>query len=733
MSSSTNNTTTLLATAAITLPITAYITFRTSRALLNPRPNLPQLYSVPDDETNTNNNSSVINASTPRIHPSLITNEFQLIQSQLPLIAAKLTPDNITMWNIFNSTATQFPDKPCHGTLTKDFTGFTWQTYGQVCQDMIALGRGMTALGLFTSIGKDKYPYVSMNVCGLFGINSSDWVKAEYGIVSQGGTTVTLYSTLTGDGIAHVVNMTTIQTVVCLSKDIAKRCIEVKPKCPSIKTIVVPTPEIMTDEEVLNLAKQHNIKLLSFDDLKQAGRTSTNSSPPPTSKTPYTFCFTSGSTGGPKGSILTHENMVLNIAMTNFVLQNPRNEQDRKGMCDYYLSFLPLAHQMERMLQSVIYANVGAVGFSRGIPEKIMDDVAILRPTMFGCVPRLLNRLALGIQTQANKAGGLKTALFNYALESKLHDLTEYGTFTHPIWDRIVFNKIRVKMGLDRCKTCLTGSAPIPPRTLDFLRVVFCMPVTEGWGQTELTCTGSSTYPYHVGGPTERPSHIGGPVPCLKIRLIESSIYKPTDRLHGKIPVLGRGEILVKGKNVMMGYYGMEEKSKETIDSDGWLHTGDIACLNIDGTYSIVDRASNVFKLQQGEFVEPDKIERGILRCQLISQCFVFGTTLNSKLVVIAVPNPDAFGPFLQNKGLNPATDKDKINETVLDEVKKCCKEAQLLGFEIPAAITMVDKPFSVDNGVMTATFKIVRHVAKVVYREEIIKMYKGLGEECKI
>ena len=240
-------------------------------------------------------------------------------------------------------------------------------------------------------------------------------------------------------------------------------------------------------------------------------------------------------------------------------------------------------------------------------------------------------------------------------------------------------------------------------------------------------------------GPTNslEMAHVGSPTPVYEVRLVDipEMDYRVTDREHMGVPVVGRGEVLYRGPCTMKAYFGMEQKSKETKDADGWIHTGDVGAWLPSGLLSIIDRRSAVFKLAQGEYVSPEKVERAVCRCPLVMNAFVFGTPLNSRLVAVCVANPEALDPALNQLGVDKKAQPDAVRKLVLGKVQAACRDAGLLGFEVPASIVLLDPPggFTVDTGVLTATFKIVRHRAKEVFAQHIKDMYAELGEDVKV
>lgn len=673
----------------------SYCAFRCYRALTSTKHQVPTQFSRLKETATEEDLGGRI-----RIAPGPETSAQQLLQDVIPHYRG--VP---TMWDIFENAAHQYASQPFHGTLNEDHTAYEFTTYQAVYEDIKLLAQGMEQLALFGRENDEGF-----RLFGLFGPNCSDWMKLEYAAMSQSVALVTLYTTLTGEGVAHVLNMTQVSAIACLTEALAERCLQAQ--SPTLATMVV----LERTSKLEALAALNKVRIVTLGEIRQAGAASPKHAlRPPRPESIWTFCFTSGSTGLPKGALLDHFAFTSNIGS-----QIDRLRLFMTPGKEVYLSFLPLAHQMERTIFGMITSLGGQIGFSRGDVTKIMNDVKLLRPTFFVTVPRLLSRLYKALEDKVSASPFARRQVFAYALETKLGDLASYGHFTHPIWDRVVFGKIREQMGLDRCRIIVTGSAPIAPRVLDTLRVVFAVPVNEGYGQTEATCAITVAHPLHVGGKANRVSHVGGPVQCVEVKLqsIPEMKYLVTDREHDGVAVVGRGEVLARGPNLMKRYYHNPEKTAQTIDGEGWLHTGDVGAWLENGTLSIIDRANNIFKTSVGEYVQPDKIERAVCGNSLAQACFVFGTTLNSRVVCVVVLGEQA------------ASLPHKEVEAALVEQ---CRASGLLGFEIPAAFAFHTEPFTIESGVLTATSKIVRNVAKEHFKQDLVAMFASLGEEVKI
>lgn len=245
------------------------------------------------------------------------------------------------------------------------------------------------------------------------------------------------------------------------------------------------------------------------------------------------------------------------------------------------------------------------IGYFSGDPLKLMEDCAILQPTFFPSVPRLYNKIYGKLIDKFKEATGIKGSLINTAVSSKLAKLQSGGGFTHCLYDKIVFNKVKAMLG-GKVKVMLTGSAPIDGKVLNMLKICFCCPIIEGYGMTESSGGSLTTFP-----DDPETGHVGGVLQNVKLRLrdIPEMNYYHTDPNP-------RGEIVFYGSSVMSGYFKNAEKSFEAFSDpttntrkDGWMHSGDVGMVFPNGSVKIIDRAKNIFKLSQGEYIAPEKLE----------------------------------------------------------------------------------------------------------------------------
>jgi len=231
---------------------------------------------------------------------------------------------------------------------------------------------------------------------------------------------------------------------------------------------------------------------------------------------------------------------------------------------------------------------------------------------------------------------------------------------------------------------------------------------------------------------------VGPPLPVCDIRLqdVPDMGYLRTDTLHGEgskaMACRGRGEICFRGTNIFKGYYKMPDKTAEAIDSEGWLHSGDIGLWTEDGRLKIIDRKKNIFKLQQGEYVAPEKLENLNAQSTLIAQNFVYGDSLQRELVSIIVPDPDAVAAWAKQQGkagdVEALCRDEALKKAIMDDVKRIGVKEKLQGFEIIKAVHLEPHVWQPGGEILTPTFKLQRNKAQKKYEHEIAELYKGLA-----
>jgi len=283
-------------------------------------------------------------------------------------------------------------------------------------------------------------------------------------------------------------------------------------------------------------------------------------------------------------------------------------------------------------------------------------------------VPRLLGRLYDKVM-ETLRVEAIKKAVFEKAFSDKKADLKK-GYYNHSIWDNLVFNKIKAKLG-GNVRFIITGSAPISPNLLDFLRICFCCPVLEGYGQTETCAAGTRT----LWGDTDT-GHVGIPQVTIELKLVDVP-----EMNHFATNDLPSGEICFRGPACSSGYYKNPAKTRETIDENGWIHTGDVGQIFPNGNVKIIDRKKNIFKLSLGEYVAPEKLENFFNQSKFVAQAFIHGDSLKASVVGIIVPDQEPLLTWAKENKHAHAGDfaalcqEADINKLILEDMIKVGKK----------------------------------------------------------
>mmetsp|Transcript_14933 Transcript_14933/g.24322 ORF Transcript_14933/g.24322 Transcript_14933/m.24322 type:complete len:660 (+) Transcript_14933:368-2347(+) len=624
---------------------------------------------------------------------------------------------NKTIFEVFQTSVKKYPRHPCAGyrPIASDGTAldYIWFTYKQMYERAINFGNGLINLDLCPESAD------GLSGLGFYAKNRLEYVFGDMGCYSKGIVPIPLYDTLGAEAVEYAVRQTEIKTIFCTSAEMTN-VMQVSKK-GLLTSVILMDGEFLNESQV-NAIKQEGsaagLRVFTSREVEERGASNPTPFRLPKGDDTAFFCYTSGTTGDPKGVMVTHQGILS-------CLTSVRHYGIDMTCDEVHLSYLPLPHVFERGIFLAVLYGGGRVGFYQGDTLKILEDIQALRPTIFPSVPRLLNRVHDKIIMGVEEAGGVKKWMFEKALASKVAGLKS-GSLTHPIWDRLVFGPLKTRLGFDRVRLMFTGSAPISDNVMNFLRAVFGCNVLEGFGQSESSQLVSLTIPgdFTTG-------HVGVPAPCNEIRLIDvpEMGYLCTDKQHNDgSKCFGRGEIAYRGPNVFKKYYKMPEKTAETVTPDGWCLTGDIGLWNADGKLRIIDRKKNIFKLSQGEYVAAERIENVVTANRLILQCFVYGDSLQSQLVAIVVPDPEA----LEADGLKAGSQETK--DAIMKAIMLQAKEAKLKGFEIPRAIHVVPGGEDFQTlGLLTPTFKLKRNIAKEQFESEITQLYQQLMSKSKL
>nr|XP_045009017.1 long-chain-fatty-acid--CoA ligase 6 isoform X1 [Jaculus jaculus] len=615
-----------------------------------------------------------------------------------PQLLTHYYDDARTMYQVFRRGLSISGNGPCLG-FRKPEQPYQWLSYQEVANRAESLGSGL--LHHQRKMCTDQF-------IGVFAQNRPEWIIAELACYTYSMVVVPLYDTL-GPGAIHYIIKTADICIVIVDKPqkamLLLGHVERK-ETPGLKLIILMDP---FEDDLKERGQKCGVEIKSMQEVEDYGRENHHAPVPPRPEDLSIVCFTSGTTGNPKGAMLTHGNVVADFSGFLKVTEKvifPRQD-------DVLISFLPLAHMFERVIQSVVYCHGGRVGFFQGDIRLLSDDMKALRPTIFPVVPRLLNRMYDKIFYQADTS--LKRWLLEFAARRKQAEVRSGIIRNDSVWDELFFNKIQASLG-GRVRMIVTGAAPASPAVLGFLRAALGCQVYEGYGQTECTagCTFTTPGDWTSG-------HVGAPLPCNHIKLVD---VEELNYWTSK----GEGEICVKGPNVFKGYLKDEDRTKEALDSDGWLHTGDIGKWLPEGTLKIIDRKKHIFKLAQGEYIAPEKIENIYIRSEPVAQVYVHGDSLKAFLVGIVVPDPEIMPSWAQKRGIEGAYEElctsKELKKAILDDMVTLGKQSGLYSFEQVKAIHIHSDMFSVQNGLLTPTLKAKRPELRAYFKKQIEELY---------
>ncbi|MEQ2247723.1 Long-chain-fatty-acid--CoA ligase 5 [Ilyodon furcidens] len=609
--------------------------------------------------------------------------------------------DAKTLYEVFQRGLRVSGNGQCLG-YRKPGRPYQWLKYKQVSDRAQHLGSGLLHKGLKPN---------SETFIGIFAQNRPEWIIGELACYTYSMVAVPLYDTLGPEALVFIINQAEISTVLCDDQKKAETLLlnHEKGQTSVLKTVVLMNS---FPPELIERGKKCGLDIVSMEDMEVLGKNNLQKPVPPKPEDLSIVCFTSGTTGNPKGAMLTHENVVANAGAVIKTFETSLVPSPQ----DVSISFLPLAHMFERIVQTVIYGAGAKVGFFQGDIRLLPDDMKALQPTVFPVVPRLLNRIYDKVQSGATSP--FKKWLLNFAAARKYAEVKDGIIRKNSIWDKLIFNKVQESLG-GHVRMMVTGAAPISPSVLSFLRAALGCQIFEAYGQTECAAACTFTLP---GDATS--GHVGVPLPCNFLKLVD------VDEMN-YFASNGEGEVCIKGTNVFKGYLKDPEKTAETLDKDGWLHTGDIGKWLPNGVLKIIDRKKNIFKLAQGEYIAPEKIENVYVRSERVAQVFVHGDSLQSCLVAVVVPEADILPGLAKSLGIQGSIEElcknTEIKKAIITDMTKLGREAGLKSFEQVKDVHLHPELFTIENGLLTPTLKTKRTELKALFQSQLDQLYANI------
>ncbi|KAG2312307.1 hypothetical protein Bca52824_023864 [Brassica carinata] len=613
-------------------------------------------------------------------------------------------------WDIFRTAVEKYPNNRMLGQreIVNEKAGkYEWKTYKEVYDIVIKLGNSLRSCG-FEEGGK----------CGIYGANCPEWIISMEACNAHGLYCVPLYDTLGAGAVEFIISHAEVTVAFVEEKKIP----ELFKTCPNstkyMKTVVSfggVKPEQKEEAEKLGLV------IHTWDEFLKLGEGKQYDLPVKKKSDICTIMYTSGTTGDPKGVLISNESIVT---ITTGVMHFLRSVNESLTEKDVYISYLPLAHVFDLAIEECIIQVGGSIGFWRGDVKLLIEDLGELKPSIFCAVPRVLDRVYTGLQQKLSVGGFFKKKVFNVAFSYKFGNMKKGQSHVAaaPFCDKLVFNKVKQGLG-GNVRIILSGAAPLASHIESFLRVVACCHVLQGYGLTE-SCAGTFvTFPDDL----DMLGTVGPPVPNVDIRL-ESVPDMEYDAL-GSTP---RGEICIRGKTLFSGYHKREDLTNEVL-IDGWFHTGDVGEWQPDGSMKIIDRKKNIFKLAQGEYVAVESLENVYGQVEAIDSVWVYGNSFESFLIAIVNPAKQTLERWAVENGVdgdfNSICQNAKAKAFILGELVKAGRERKLKGFEIIRAVHLEPVAFDIERDLLTPTYKKKRPQLLKYYQNVIDEMYKAAKE----
>jgi long-chain acyl-CoA synthetase len=554
------------------------------------------------------------------------------------------------------------------------------KSYTEVGEIVMGLSLGLMDLGI------EKGDKVS-----ILANTRPEWTYFDFAALTAGATVVPIYQTNSPDECQYVLENSDAKAVIVEDAEQLAKVREVRDRCPALEHVVLMTGEADDAISAAEVAERG----ASHDAAEWEERWS--------SVTPddiCTFIYTSGTTGPPKGCVISHGNY---RSMLDMVL-----DVGALGDDELTYLYLPLAHSFALLIQFGTVALGATTAYWQRDPLKIMADLAEVKPTYFPSVPRIFEKIYTAATAAAEKAGGMKKAVFNWAVGvgRRMRETEragrEPGFFLrrqYEIADKQVLSKVRNLFG-GRIKLAVSGAAPINPEILRFFDAAGVL-IVEGWGMTETStaATIATAEDFKFGT-------VGRPFPGCEVKIAED------------------GEILVKGPNIFQGYYKNPEATAETL-VDGWLHTGDIGEIDSEGYIKITGRKKDIIITAGGKNITPANLEAEIKQHPLVSQCVVIGDR-RPYLVALVTLDPEEAAAFAKEHGL-PAdpealASNDQIRAALEAHLEKV--NSKFARVEQVKKIEILPHDLSQEGGELTPTMKVKRNVVTDKYAGEIDALY---------
>ncbi len=562
----------------------------------------------------------------------------------------------------------------------------SWQQFGD---QIVRAARGLAALG-----------FQPGDRLAILADNRPEWPLLDLACLYLGGVDVPLYLTSPPDDLAYILNDAGASVLAVAGDDQRKKIEQIASDVPDLTQVIQ-----LDSESVPGSGQLAHLPALSLRELLVQGEKTGGATQPISHPDLATIIYTSGTTGRPKGVMLTHANMLANAEDATTIL--PITEADQT------ISFLPLSHGFERTAGLYTILRAGASIAYGGGTVTLTKDLGEVRPTLFCCVPRVLELVYRRVLSEKESAPFAKQKILSWALDVgkaagrvRTSDSTgEAGlplalSLKHRLADTLVFQKLRQVLG-GRTRFLVSGGAPLNAEVARFFYGAG-MPVYEGYGLTEAGPVVACNIPGK-----NRVGTVGPALPQVTVQIAAD------------------GEICVRGPNIMQGYYNKPDETAQVIDAQGWLHTGDIGEIDAQGFLTITDRKKDLIITSEGENIAPQPIEGLFRQDPLIEEACLIGDK-RPYLTVLLVPNRAFVEMTADKNGLNGDW-QTILHHPTIHALFRQCFDAVNTTLPLYARVrkfALLPEPFSQERNELTPTLKVKRRTVLQTRRAEIDDMY---------
>ena len=652
-----------------------------------------------------------------------------------------------TLWEVFSKTMENHGSATCmkkrkfigwKSKKVKEFGEISSMTYAEVSEKALKFGAALAATGCVASDPVATLDKVTKPCrIAIFENTCPEWTMSAIGSFSQGIGVATVYATLGIESVGEAIVDNSISAILCNKTNVQYLIDNIK-KTPTLKTIIYTNDLIGVDMKVDLPSKiPKGVTVVSFDDFVASGDTKKYPPSPPGPESAAVIMYTSGSTGKPKGVVVKHSSIVAGIAAAEDKLNLSTDTK--------YLGYLPAAHIFELMYEfcclasgaSICYADPRSLTATGAYPVGALEAYS---PTNMVAVPKIWDTIKKAIVNKVAAGSPVAQALVNTALKWKKF-ARSIGLDT-PLFNALVFKKFKKVLG-GNVTHAISGGGPLNSDVQTFCSVAFGLNVVQGYGLTE-TCAGLT-----IQDSDDMKTGIAGTlIGCVECRLDSCPeicdkaglAYLNTDRkdVEGN-DIWGRGEIVIKGKNVTTGYYMMPDKTKEVYIDDGWFATGDIGQFMSDGTLRIVDRKKNLVKLKGGEYVALEKMEMIYGNSDVVDAvaggiCCYGDGDMDRCIALFQIAQPYAM-KWAKATGLIGAEEKEgdwekvknskELYDHVMESFKKEHANSDLSPLEKLTGAALLDEPWTPENGCLTAANKLQRRMVVATHAKEFEEVKK--------